>query len=47
MLEMNTSMSGQVAEVPHSIHTLQVMEDSLHKELNLVKQFMEPVQDDG
>ena len=44
---MNTSLSGQVAEALHSIHALQVTEDSLQQELNMVKQFMEAAQEDG
>jgi len=47
LLEMNTSLSGQVAEALHSIHALQVREDSLQQELNMVKQFMEAAQEDG
>merc|ERR1712106_214454 len=47
LLEMNTSLSGQVAEALHSIHALQVREDSLQQELNMVKQFMEASQEDG
>ena len=46
-MKMNTSMSGQVAEALHSIHALQVTEDSLQQELNMVKQFMEAAQEDG
>jgi hypothetical protein len=46
LLEMNTSLSGQVAETLHSIHALQVREDSLQQELNMVKQFMEAAQED-
>ena len=44
---MNTSLSGQVAEALHSIHALQVREDSLQQELAMVKQFMEAAQEDG
>jgi len=47
LLEMNTSLSGQVAEALHSIHALQVREDSLQQELTMVKQFMEAAQEDG
>ena len=44
LLEMNTSLSTQVAEALHTIHNLQVREDSLGQELGLVKQFMEAAQ---
>eukprot|EP00092_Neocalanus_flemingeri_P030806 GFUD01033459.1.p1 GENE.GFUD01033459.1~~GFUD01033459.1.p1 ORF type:complete len:1179 (+),score=455.09 GFUD01033459.1:297-3539(+) len=47
LLEMNTSLSGQVAEALHSIHDLQVREDSLQQEVGMVKQFMEAAQEDG
>ena len=44
LLEMNTSLSTQVAEALHTIHNLQMREDSLGQELGLVKQFMEAAQ---
>ena len=44
LLEMNTALSGQVAEALHTIHSLQLREDSLGQELGLVKQFMEAAQ---
>ena len=44
LLEMNTALSGQVAEALHSIHNLQHREDSLQQELMIVKQFMEAAQ---
>ena len=44
---MNTSLSELVAEALHSIHALQVTEDSLQQELNMVKQFIEADQKDG
>jgi len=47
LLEMNTSLSGQVAEALHSIHSLQLREDSMQQELVMVKQFMEAAQEDG
>ena len=47
LLEMNTALSGQVAESLQSIHSLQMREDSLQQELVLVKQFMEAAQMEG
>lgn len=44
LLEMNTSLSTQVSEALHTIHNLQMREDSLGQELGLVKQFMEAAQ---
>ena len=40
------SLSGEVAEALHSIHAMQVREDSVQQELNMVKQFMEAAQED-
>jgi len=47
LLEMNTALSGQVAEALHSIHNLQTRENSLQQELVMVKQFMEAAQVEG
>ena len=47
LLEMNTALSGQVAELLQSIHTIQHREDTLQQELLLVKQFMEAAQEEG
>ena len=47
LLEMNTALSGQVAELLQSIHNIQQREDTMQQELLLVKQFMEAAQEEG
>ena len=47
LLEMNTALSGQVAEALQSIHSLQVREVTIHQELVMVKQIMEAAQEEG
>ena len=39
--------AGQVAEALHTIHSLQTREDSLQRELELVRQFLEAAQVEG
>ena len=47
LLEMNTALSGQVAELLQTIHNIQDREDTMQQELILVKQFMEAAQEEG
>ena len=39
--------AGQVAEALHTIHSLQTREDSLQRELEMVRQFLEAAQVEG
>merc|ERR1719397_1186750 len=47
LLEINTFLSGQVAEAQQSIHSLQLREDSLQQEVTVYKNLMVAAQEEG